>query len=345
MKSAAADLFRAVVATAVLGGCAVAPVQPPPAAPPQAPAAKSPVAPKLAVIPKDKDSDLKLYLADGRIVGGAEALRRMPGEAKLILWLAGNQFFAMDDVVRAFQRQNPGLPVGLITLPPGLLVDAILGGGWSYEGRDYPGAPDVYASVNLGHLKRLKAAGRMDQYAVYMHNEIEIMVAKGNPKAIKGIKDLVRPDVRTSLPNPINEGIMSFYARKVLERHGIWQAISGGKECYSCQTTPNNWFTLVHHREIPDRLKAGTADAGIVWRTETLEALREGAQVEAVTLPPEDSLRDEVSYAIGALKGSPNAAAAEKYLAFLASPVGQEAYARYGFVKAVSEELRLKPIP
>ncbi len=138
---------------------------------------------------------------------------------------------------------------------------------------------------------------------------------------------------------------MQFYARKVLERHGIWQAISGGKECYSCQTTPNNWFTAVHHRETPDRLKAGTTDAGIVWRTETLEALREGAQVEAVTLPPEDSLRDEVSYVIGALKGSPNAATAEKYLAFLASPVGQEAYARYGFVKAVPEELRLKPIP
>ena len=37
---------------------------------------------------------------------------------------------------------------------------AILGGGWSYEGRDYSGVPDVYASVNLGHLKRLKAAGR-----------------------------------------------------------------------------------------------------------------------------------------------------------------------------------------
>ena len=124
MSTRAAALFRAVVATAVLGGCAEAPIQSPPAAPPQASAPKAAVAPKLAVIPKGKDSDLKLYLADGRIVGGAEALRRMPGEAKLILWLAGNQFFAMDDVVRAFQRQNPGLPVGLVTLPPGLLLDA-----------------------------------------------------------------------------------------------------------------------------------------------------------------------------------------------------------------------------
>jgi ABC-type sulfate transport system substrate-binding protein len=43
-----------------------------------------------------------------------------------------------------------------------------------------------------------------------MHNELQMMAAKGNPKAIAGIDDLVRGDVRTSLPNPVNEGIMQF---------------------------------------------------------------------------------------------------------------------------------------
>jgi ABC-type molybdate transport system substrate-binding protein len=301
--------------------------------------------PKLAVIPKDKDNDLKLYLADGRIVKGAEAMARMSGEAELVLWLAGNQFFAMDEVVKGFQKEHPGTEVGLITLPPGLLLDAILGGGWVLDGKEYPGLPDVYASVNLAHLKRLKAAGLMTHHAVYMHNELEIMVAKGNPKKIGGIADLGRADVRTSMPNPINEGIMQFYARKVLERHGLWAYISGGKECVSCQTTPNNWFTAVHHRETPDLLKAGRTDAGIVWKTETLEALRDGAQVEGITLPPQDSLRDEVSYAIGALVGSRRADAAARYLAFLATPRGQAAYTSFGFVGASAQELALKPIP
>ncbi|MEO8188025.1 MAG: substrate-binding domain-containing protein [Burkholderiaceae bacterium] len=297
------------------------------------------------MIPKDKDTDLTLYYADGRIAKGAAALGGMQRDAELILWLAGNQFFAMDDVVRAFQRRNPGVDVGLITLPPGLIMNAILGGGWTYEGKSYPGLPDVYASVNLGHLKTLKKAGLMDHYAVYMHNEMEIMVAKGNPKAIRGIKDLVRPGIRTSMPNPLNEGIMQFYARKVLERHGIWDQISARQECYSCQTTPNNWFTAVHHRETPDRIKAGTSDAGIVWKTETQEALRAGAQVEAVTLPAEDSLIDEVAYAIGVLKNSPRKVMAEKYLNFLKSPESHSAYAKYGFVNATAAELQLKPIP
>ena len=307
--------------------------------------AQAAAAPKLAVVPKDKDSDLKLYLADGRVVNGAEAMERMPKEAKLVLWLAGNQFFAMDEVVRSFQKEHPGTEVGLITLPPGLLLDAILGGGWVFNGKEYPGLPDVYASVNLGHLKRLKAAGLMTRHAVYMHNELEIMVAKGNPKKIVGIADLGRADVRTSMPNPINEGIMQFYARKVLERRGLWQHIAAGKECVSCQTTPDNWFTAVHHRETPERLKAGQSDAGIVWKTETLEALRDGAQVEGVGLPPQDSLRDEVSYAIGALEGSRRAEVAARYLAFLATPRGQAVYTSFGFVGATPQELALKPIP
>ncbi len=94
---------------------------------------------------------------------------------------------------------------------------------------------------------------------------------------------------------------MQFYIRKVLECHGLWQAISGGKECVSCQTTKNNWFTAVHHRETPDRIKAGQTDAGVVWKTEVLEARRAGADIDAVELPDEDSLRSEVAYVIGAL--------------------------------------------
>ena len=303
------------------------------------------VAGKLQALPPDKDSDLKLYLADGRTVNGAAALERVQREAKVILWLAGNQFFAMDEVVRSFQKANPGTEVGLVTLPPGLLMDGILAGGISYAGRDYPGLPDVYASVNLGHLQKLKGAGLMDQYAIYMHNEMEIMVGKGNPKKILGIRDLARTDVRTSMPNPINEGIMQFYARKVLQRHGIWSQMSGGKECLSCQATANNWFTAVHHRETPDRIKAGTSDAGIVWKTESMEALRAGAQVDTVQLPPEDSLRNEVSYAIGVIKGSRRADAAARYMSFLATAEAQAAYAKFGFVSASAQELATKPIP
>ncbi len=327
--------FALAFAVGIQAGCALAPAPG---------AALTAATGEMATVPPGKENDLKLYEAGGRIVRGVEAMQRMQQDAMLVLWLAGNQFFAMDDVVHAFQKRNPGVVVGLVTLPPGLLADAVVGGGWVLDGRKYPGLPDIYASVNLAHLKRLHAAGRMDRYAVYMHNEMEIMVAKGNPKKIGGIADLGRTDVRTSMPNPVNEGIMQFYGRKVLERHGIWQHISGGKECVSCQTTATNWFTAVHHRETPERLQSGSSDAGIVWKTETLEALRAGASVGSVLLPPEDSLRDEVSYAIGPITGSPRSGAAARYLEFIASSEGQAVYASFGFVKATAQELMSKPI-
>ena len=300
---------------------------------------------KYASIPPKKDDDLKLYYTDGRVLKGQEAMARMQGDAKLILWLAGNQFFAMDDVVHAFQKQHPSTSVGVITLPPGLLLTAIQKGGWTYGGKDYPGRPDVYASVNLGHLKKLKAAGMMKQHAIYMHNELVLMVAKGNPKKIRGVADIGRDDVRTSMPNPESEGIMVFYGRKVLERHGLWDKVSGGKKCRSCQTTKNNWFTSVHHRETPERISDGRSDTGFVWITETIRAQRLGSPVEAVKLPPEDSLRNEVAYAIGPLSNSPHADAASRYLAFLRTPDAAAAYAKHGFVNASPQELELKPIP
>lgn len=340
LSSVVARLTYLALAAMLAAGCASKSAQPPAAA-----STKPAAAGGFAAIPKDKDSDLKLFYADGRIINGANALGRMQREAGLILWLAGNQFFAMEDVVQAFQKQQPGAAVGIITLPPGLLLNAIQKGGWIYQGQTFPGLPDVYASVNLNHLKALKKAGLMDTYAVYLHNEMELMVAQGNPKRIAGIKDLVRPDVRTSLPNPVSEGIMRFYGRKVLERHGIWNQIAAGKECASCQTTPNNWFTSVHHRETPERILDGRSDTGIVWVTETMEAKRDGAKIDSVRLPPEDSLVNEVSYAIGSLTNSRNKAMADRYIRFLATAEAKQAYAKYGFVNASDAELALKPIP
>lgn len=309
-------------------------------------AAQAVASQSLEPIPPKKDSDLRLFYADGRILTGSAALEKIDSDANLTLWLAGNQFFAMEEVIRAFQKQHAQAGnIGLVTLPPGIILKAINAGGWTYEGKDYRMQPDIYASVELGHLKALKAKGKMDRYLVYTHNALDLIVPKGNPKKIKGIDDLGRGDLKIMLPNPIDEGIMTFYAKRVLIKHKLWDKLSGGKECKSCDPAPNVHFTSVHHREIPDGLKAGTVDAGIVWATETKNALEEGHHVEAVPLPPEDSLIDEVSYAIGALTNARHKDAANRYLSFLQSDQGQNAYARFGFVRASKADLQIREIP
>jgi ABC-type molybdate transport system substrate-binding protein len=151
----------------------------------------------MPTVPAGRQSDIKFYSSSGDFVTGAAAFKAAP-DAGMVLWVAGNQFFAMDDVIHGFQKVNPGVSVALVTLPPGMVVDAIKADGWIFDDVPYTGRPDLYASVSLGHLLSLHKDGLMNDYMTYMHNELVLMVAKGNPKIIKSIDDLVRSDVVTA---------------------------------------------------------------------------------------------------------------------------------------------------
>jgi ABC-type molybdate transport system substrate-binding protein len=299
--------------------------------------ATGPAFASLIAVPADHDADLRWFGADGTHLDGVRAFERMP-TADLTLWVAGNQFFAMDRVIGDFQAKHRGVSVGLITLPPGLVQTAIKAGGWTYQGRTLALRPDVYGSVSLAQLH---GPGLIDSYVVYMRNALQLMVAPGNPKQIRDLHDLARPELHVTLPNPVSEGIMSEYARPVLERLGLWNDLSGGKECAGCDPTPRVHFTVVHHREIPERIAAGQTDVGIVWQTETQAALARGAKVDGVALPRDQSAIDQVGYYAGALRGSPHPEAAEAYLAFITSPAGQAAYGAFGFLPATEAERRL----
>jgi ABC-type molybdate transport system substrate-binding protein len=223
--------------------------------------------------------------------------------------------------------------------------DAIRAGGYRYDGVEYHGRPDAYAVVDVGPMKELHAAGLADRYATYMHNELVLLVAKGNPKHIVGIDDLGRADVRSSLPNPLREGIMTYYGKPVLEAHGLYAKLTGGTECAACQASPNAWFTEVHHRETPARIIAGTSDTGIVWKTEALAAIARGDAVEYVTLPSADSLRDKVSYYITPLAATPaHKRLAEAYASYVTSEPGDAVYAKFGFVPATAAERAFRPL-
>jgi hypothetical protein len=108
---------------------------------------------------------------------------------------------------------------------------------------------------------------------------------------------------------------------------------------------PETRFTAVHHRETPDRILAATSDTGMVWLTKAIDAQRDGKAVAAVRLPPQDSRRDEVAYAVCPVLRGPRQAMAARCLAFLATPDALAADAKFGFVNASTQELALKTIP
>lgn len=265
----------------------------------------------------------------------------------LTLYVAGNQFMVMEQLIQDFQDKNPDIKkIYLETIPPGQILKSHILKQGSINGEKTAQNPDLFASVNLGHLKKLKAKSIMDDYMIYTHNKLELMVAQGNPKNIKGAKDLARKDLVKSLPNPLTEGIFKFYGSRMLKDLGIYQAVTHDKKCKSCWAIEGEtYFTSRHHREIPYRIEHGEADVGLVWATEVQHAKDTGRKLEGVKISDEYNMGDKVGYAIGVLKTGRNAYNALRYLSYLSTQNAQNIYAKYGFSKASSDDLKLKPIP
>lgn len=267
--------------------------------------------------------------------------------ADLVMYLAGNQFMVMEELITDFQARNPDIATIYVeTIPPGQILKGQILKQGEIDGQKTAMNPDIYASVNLGHLKKLQSKGIMTDYMIYVRNKLELMVAKGNPKGIAGPQDLGRDDLVQSHPNPITEGIFKFYGIQMLKDLGLYEKVTGGVECKSCWAIEGKtWFTARHHRETPARIEAGEADVGIVWTTEVVAAKADNRGVEGVAIPAPLNQQQNVGYAIGALNTGRNTFNAMRYLSYLGTPEAQAIYKSYGFLGASEGELKLKPIP
>jgi molybdate transport system substrate-binding protein len=250
-------------------------------------------------------------------------------KAQLILFMAGNQFMVMDDLIRLFQERHPEVEyIFYETLPPGLELKQIIAGGALFKGQPVTGSPDIYTSVTERAMEELKNRGYVDDYFIYLHNRLVLMVPEGNPSGIKTINDLGRSEVRISQPGEMEDiahYIVHMYAKA--GGNALVKRIVDEKKAEGTTV-----LTVVHHRETPARIEKGVVDVGPVWATEVMNARRNGLKVEAIE--PGESLdqRDRVNYFVARLKNAPNPGNADKFLDFIKSSQAQETYRKYGFV-------------
>ena len=288
-------------------------------------------------------ADYRTFHANGDITYGAIADSYT---SDLVMYLAGNQFMVMEELIGHFQNKHPDIEsVYVETIPPGQIMKGQLLQQGEIEGQQTAMNPDIFASVNIKHLKKMNAEGKMNDHAIYIHNKLELMVAEGNPKGIHGPQDLGRDDLVQSHPNPLTEGIFKFYGSEMLKDLGLYEKVTGGQECKSCWAVEGKtWFTSRHHRETPDRIEAGEADVGIVWTTEVTHAKAQGRPLDGVPIPAPYNMQDKVNYAIGILTAGRNQENAIAFISYLGTDEAQEIYEKYGFLRANKEELRLKPL-
>ncbi len=252
-----------------------------------------------------------------------------PIDPKLALFVGGNYFFAMAQLVEAFEKLHPEFKgrVYWETIPPGLLVKQIQAGGTITVGNmTWTVKPDAYFA-GLVKVKQYVEDGMLDAPAVpYVTNTLTIMLPKGNPAHVSGLADLGKPGVKLVMPNPAYEGI----ARQIKAS----LAKAGGEDLvravYETKVADGGAIlTHIHHRQTPLYLMQGRAQAGVTWQSEAVFQEKAGHPIEHVDIP--DAMNSTAIYAGAVVKGAPHPEAAKLWLDFIRSPDGLKIFESYGF--------------
>lgn len=155
------------------------------------------------------------------------------------------------------------------------------------------GAPaDVVATADMASMERLVAAGLVEAPVPFARNRLEIVVATGNPKGVRGLADLARPDLITVLCDPAVPA--GRYGRQALERAHVTVA-------------PRSLELDVE--AALDKVRGGEADAAIVYATDVTAA---GGAVTGVAIP--DAQNVVASYPIAVVRSTSDRAAAEAFV-------------------------------
>ena len=249
-------------------------------------------------------------------------------DPQLTVFFAGNQFMVVHDLVEAFKQRYPQYQrIYVETLPPGILTKQIETGSLVMGNLRIAVKPDIFTNGKGSIADLQKEHGWFADTADYARNPLAIMVAKGNPKHVEGLKDLGRPDVRVSMPNPQWEGIAKQIEASYRQAGGdaLDRTIMGSKV-----KDGSTYLTRIHHRESPLRVLQGESDAAPVWSTEAyFQQQILHRPVETIAIPADQNVTS--TYTAARMKDAPHAQAAKDFLAFMASAEAQGIYRKYGF--------------
>lgn len=249
-------------------------------------------------------------------------------DPQLTIFFAGNQFMVVHDLVEAFKQRHPeSQRVFVETLPPGILAKQIETGSLVMGNLRVALKPDIFTNGKGSIAELQKQHGWFAETVDYARNPLAIMVAKGNPKHVEGLKDLGRADVRVSMPNPQWEGI----AKQI---EASYRKAGGDALDHTIMESKvkngSTYLTRIHHRESPLRMLQGESDAAPVWSTEAyFQQQILHRPVETIAIPPDQNVI--ATYTVARMKEAPHEQAAKDFLAFMASAEAQAIYRKYGF--------------
>lgn len=252
-----------------------------------------------------------------------------PFNAKLVVFLGGNYYFAVAPLVHAFEAQHPEFKGRMYyeTIPPGLLIRQMKAGGTITVGNmTWTVKPDVFTAGKFKVAGLVKDGTLEPSVVNFATNNLTIMVPKGNPAGVKSLADLGKPGIRLVMPNPDFEGIARQIQKSLVKVGG--EALK--TMVYTTKVKDGSTIlTHIHHRQSPLFLMQGLADAGVTWQSEARFMEQSGHPIDNVEIP--DDQNTTAIYSAGVVKGAAHPKAAREWVNFLASPMALKILERYGF--------------
>jgi molybdate transport system substrate-binding protein len=244
-----------------------------------------------------------LLAACGSPAGTAPSATATSLSGSLSVYAAASLTDSFKAIGRAFQAAHPGVTVQFNFAGTPTLVTQVEQGAQA----------DVFASADTTNMDKLKADGfTAGTPQVFAHNQLEIVVAPGNPRGIARLADLAKPGVifiSEAATVPAGK-----YSLQALARAGV-------------AVTPKSLETDV--KSVVSKVELGEADAGIVYTTDVKAA---GSKVQGVPIPASDNV--VATYPMAAVKGTKSSDLANAFIAFVLSSAGQSTLGSFGFLHA-----------
>lgn len=191
-----------------------------------------------------------------------------PAASGLAVFSDGNHHMALEACVRTFLTANPEVgDIFYTTTPPAPLVDALKGAGLVVGNLRISRKPDVF--IGPGNiLDGLVEAGFMASHVPFAESRGNvILVRKGNPKGITSVADLLSDEVTVTCSNPLTE--KASYAVYAEAASGLAREAGADKDLLLAKLSTAGPKTvhsqIIHHREVPELIAAGRADAAVIY--------------------------------------------------------------------------------
>lgn len=261
-----------------------------------------------------------------------------PLRARLVVFSDGNHHMALRDCLDMFGQENPGLSgIFYATTPPGPIVNLLRRGSLQAGNLVISVSPHVFIGPpNI--LDSLVADGFMSGHVPFVKNRGNVLlVKKGNPKNIVTVSDMKRDEVRLFLSNPDTEkaSFSSYY--HTLKALGGDRSPGEGFPDRKIARGQVLFGRCIHHREAPQAVANGEADAAMVFYHLALRYTRIFPDVfEMVPLGgsvdhPEASPGNVISHTGMGLVGD-GGQWGRKLLSYLQSKPAKEIYRYHGLI-------------